>query len=330
MPRGKEHQHNARAAPRVGVALGSGSARGWAHIGVLRALEDAGIVPDVVCGTSIGALTGAACALGRLEPLDHWVRSLTWRDVVRFLDVRLSGGGLIHGERLMRFFRGRAYDVPIESLPKVFAAVATDLGTGREIWLDQGSLAEAVRASFAVPGLFAPVLRDQRWLVDGGLVNPVPVSVCRAFGADIVIAVNLNGDLVGRNTRRHAAPPARKPEPDPASDTDLLSQLTARLTGTLRARAGALIAQVRGTPALNPGIFEVLSGSLNIMQDRITRSRMAGDPPDLVVAPRLAHIGLMEFERGAEAIAAGRQAVEQMLPAIKERLKNPLQPPEGI
>ncbi len=310
-----------RMQPRVGVALGSGSARGWAHIGVLQALRRAGVEPGVVCGTSIGALIGGAYALGDLDALGDWVRGLTRRDVVRLLDVRLTGGGLIQGERLMRFFRGRSYDSPIEDLPKVFSAVATDLGTGREIWLGRGPLLDAVRASFALPGLFPPVRRDGRWLVDGGLVNPVPISVCRALGAEVVIAVNLNGDLVGRHTRR--ADDAGKPRVphDPGVDAieeGLLAQLAAQFAGSLRAGTAALIgpSDATGTPTL--GLFDVLSGSLNIMQDRITRSRMAGDPPDLMISPRLGHLGLMEFDRAAEAIAAGTQAVEQLLPAIRE------------
>ncbi len=311
-----------RTRPRVGVALGSGSARGWAHIGVLQALRRAGVEPGVVCGTSIGALIGGAYALGDLDALGDWVRGLTRRDVVRLLDVRLTGGGLIQGERLMHFFRGRSYDRPIEGLSKAFSAVATDLGTGREIWLGRGPLIEAIRASFALPGLFAPVCRDGRWLVDGALVNPVPISVCRALGAEVVIAVNLNGDRVGRHTRR--ADGAGKPQVpyDPGVDAieeGLLAQLAAQFTGTLRAGAAALIGPSDTAGIPTPGLFDVLSGSLNIMQDRITRSRMAGDPPDLVISPRLGHLGLMEFDRADEAIAAGTQAVEQLLPAIRER-----------
>jgi NTE family protein len=311
-----------RTRSRVGVALGSGSARGWAHIGVLQALRRAGVEPGVVCGTSIGALIGGAYALGDLDSLGDWVRGLTRRDVVRLLDVRLTGGGLIQGEHLMRFFRGRSYDRPIEDLPKAFSAVATDLGSGREVWIRRGPLIDAVRASFALPGLFAPVRRDGRWLVDGGLVNPVPISVCRALGAEVVIAVNLNGDRVGRHTR--CADDAGKPRVshDPGVDAieeGLLVQLAAQFADTLRAGTTALIGPYGAAGTPTPGLFDVLSGSLNIMQDRITRSRMAGDPPDLVISPRLGHLGLMEFDRADEAIEAGTRAVEQSMPAIRER-----------
>jgi NTE family protein len=195
--------------PRLGIALGSGSARGWAHIGVLRALEQAGIVPDVVSGTSIGALVGAAYASGRLDPLEEWVARIDWWEIIRYMDM--SRGG-VEGERLMRAFGERVEDVPIETLPKPFGAVATDLLTGREVWFQNGSLLEAVRASIALPGLFSPVRFQERWLVDGGLVDPLPVSLCRALGAEQVIAVNLNGDIVGRrlpgrSTHRPASNP---------------------------------------------------------------------------------------------------------------------------
>lgn len=307
------------AHTRIGIALGSGSARGWAHIGVLQTLRAAGIEPHVVCGTSIGALVGGAYAVGDLDPLGAWVSSLTRRDVMRLLDLRLTGGGLIQGERLMRFFRERAYDRPIEGLSRAYAAVATDLASGRETWLSHGPLIEAVRASFALPGLFSPVLRDGRWLVDGGLVNPVPVSVCRALGADTVLAVNLNGDLIGRRLRRPANTglPMDDPETE-AIERNLFTQLTAQITGTLRAGAAALMGPPTPDRTGSPGLFEVLSGALNIMQDRITRSRMAGDPPDLMISPRLGHIGLMEFDRASEAIAAGARATEHLLPAIRE------------
>ncbi len=315
----------ARRAARIGIALGSGSARGWAHIGVLQALRAGGVDPHVICGSSIGALVGAACAVGDLDPLGEWVQSLTRGDVLRMLDLRLSGGGLIQGERLMRFFRSRAYDVPIEKLPRSYSAVATDLATGREVWLGEGSLLEAVRASFALPGLFTPVLRDGRWLVDGGLVNPVPVSVCRALGAEVVIAVNLNGDLVGRRLRPGlgadgaGASGSTEEAAEEAMEESLLAQFAAQVTNTLRAGAAALMGPPGPDATPAPGLFEVLSGALNIMQDRITRSRMAGDPPDVVISPRLGHIGLMEFDRAREAITAGARATEYLMPAIRER-----------
>ncbi len=295
--------------PRLGIALGSGSARGWAHIGVLRALEQAGIVPDVVAGTSIGALVGAAYASERLDRLEEWVTQIDWWEIIRYMDLRLGG---VEGERLMRAFRERVEDTPIESLLKPFGAVATDLHTGREVWFQEGSLLDAVRASIALPGLFSPMRHQGRWLVDGGLVDPLPVSLCRALGADRVIAVNLNGDIVGRHLG------GRSPRPAPPS------QLLARLSAGLQAVLGNDKSRSESVEAgESPGLFEIMAGSINIMQDRITRARLAGDPPDAVLAPRLAHLGLMDFDRASEAIAIGVDCVRRYLPLLRDVLDLP-------
>ncbi len=291
--------------PLVGLALGSGSARGWSHVGVIRALEKVGVRPDLVCGTSIGALVGAAYGAGELERLEQWVLGLRFKDVVAFMDVSLSSG-LLKGERLMDFFRRNFVDRPLEELAMPFAAVATSLRTGLEVWLRQGSMLEAVRASIALPGLFAPVLREGSVLVDGGLVNPVPVSLARAMGAEVVIAVDLGSDVLERSRRAH-----------PASETPAgeVGEWIRRLRGSL----GALIpTQSPGEPEM-PSMLDVLTTSINIMQVRISRSRMAGEPPDLIVAPRLAHFGLLDFHRAKEAIEEGNRAVERVahnLPAL--------------
>jgi NTE family protein len=294
--------------PRVGLALGGGSARGWAHIGVIRALQQAGIRPDLVCGTSIGALVGAAYATGELDRFEQWVLGLRFKDVVAFMDVSLSSG-LLKGERLMDFFRRHFVDRPIEQLAMPFAAVATSLHTGTEVWLRQGSTVDAVRASIALPGLFAPVLREGAVLVDGGLVNPVPVSLARAMGADVVIAIDLGSDILGRHLR--AAPPGEAPAGE-------VGEWLRKLSDNL----GALIPAHAPDQPKMPSMVDVLTTSLNIMQVRISRSRMAGEPPDLVVGPRLAHLGLLDFHRAKEAIEEGKCAVERVahsLPALNNQ-----------
>ncbi|MHB0962037.1 MAG: patatin-like phospholipase RssA [Gemmatimonadaceae bacterium] len=288
----------ATVRPRVGLALGSGSARGWAHFGVIRALERAGIRPDVVCGTSIGALVGAVYAAGDLARLEQWAVGLGLKDVVALMDLSL-GSGLLKGQRLMDFFRRTFEDRPLEQLPMPFAAVATSLHTGEEIWLRHGSTFDAVRASTAIPGLFAPVVLEDVMLVDGGLVNPVPVSLARAMGADVVIAVDLGSDLLGRHLRSQARAEAPGGE---------VGEWMRKLRGSLGARISA-------PPSDAPKMLstlDVLTTSINIMQVRISRSRMAGDPPDLVVAPRLAHFGLLDFHRAQEAIEEGVRAVERV------------------
>lgn len=266
-----------QSAPRVGLALGSGSARGWAHIGVIRALEQAGVRLDLVCGTSIGSLVGAAYAAGELDRLEQWALSLRPGEVIRFLDVSLARG-LVKGERIMGFFQRNFRDRPLEELSMPFGAVATSLENGAEVWLRRGSTLDAVRASIAIPGLLAPVQHEGSVLVDGGLVNPVPVSLARAMGAEFVIAVDLNSDLTGRH---------------------------------LRARPQ------RGDVTMPPPPL-VLGSAINIMQVRITRSRLAGEPPDLLVTPRLAHFGLLDYHRAEEGIEEGRRAVERVASALSD------------
>lgn len=288
-----------RRKPLIGLALGGGSARGWAHVGVIRALEEAGIRPDLVCGTSVGAMVGAVYAAGELDRFEQWLLGMDVSDVLGFMDVSLNGG-LFKGERLMAFFRNNFVDRQISELTIPFAAVATVLDNGAEIWLREGSTVEAVRASIALPALFTPVLRDGVALVDGGLVNPVPVSLARAMGADILIAVDLNSDILGRHLRDETLP-----ESSGSAPVGWVRKLQEGL--------GALMPERTPDEADMPSMLAVMSSSINIMQVRITRSRMAGEPPDVIVAPRLAHLGLLDFHRGKEAIAEGRRAVERLL-----------------
>jgi NTE family protein len=302
------------ARARIGLALGGGSARGWAHIGVIRALEDAGIEPDLVCGTSIGALVGAAYVGGELDRLETWVRSLRLQTVVSFLDFSLNGG-LIKGDKLIDFFRSHFVDRDIQDMARPFGAVATDLQRGREIWLRKGTVSDAVRASIALPGLFTPVQRDGSWLVDGGLVNPVPVSLCRAMGADLVIAVDLNADLLGRHLKPHSAKTPRQ-QPSPEAETFTDSVMARIQTGM--SQLGLNHEKGPRTPAM----LDVLASSINIMQVLITRSRLAGDPADVLMTPRLADLGLMEFHRASLAIDAGRRAVAEVMPQLQARLND--------
>lgn len=294
---------SARRKARVGLALGSGSARGWAHVGVIRALEQAGIRPDIVCGTSVGALVGAAYAAGELDRFEQWLLGMRVSDVVGFMDVSLSGG-MLKGERLMDFFRRSFVDRPIEELGMPYAAVGTALHTGAEVWLREGSTVGAVRASIALPVLFTPVLRDGTMLVDGGLVNPVPVSLARAMGAEVVIAVDLSSDILGR----HLTADTQVEAPDSP-----IGEWVHKLQENL---GGLISADSLDEPKL-PSMLDVMASSINIMQVRITRSRMAGDPPDVIVSPRLAHLGLFDFHRAKEAIDEGKRAVEAILHTLR-------------
>jgi len=302
------------ARPRIGLALGSGSARGWSHIGVIDSLLEAGIEPDIVCGTSIGSLVGAAYVTGCLPELRKWAEAATWREIVGLLDVRLSDGGLIEGRKIVDFLRTLGIDGLIESCGKQYAAVATDLATGREIWLQSGPIHEAVRASIALPGIFSPTTLDGKWLVDGGLSNPVPVSICRALGADVIIAVNLNGDLVGRRFESRSEEAVAT---EPAPSGEFFARVLAQLPAALREQADGIAARLLSREPATPGYFDVLANSINIMQDHITRTRLAGEPPHVQLVPRLRDIALLEFNRAAEAIAEGRACVEQALPVLR-------------
>jgi NTE family protein len=305
------------AAPRIGLALGSGSARGWSHIGIIDALAEAGIEADIVCGTSIGSLVGAAYVAGRLADLRRWAEKATWREIVALMDIRLSGGGVIDGNEVVAWLRGLGVDGPIENYAKRYAAVATDLATGREVWLERGPIHEAVRASIALPGILSPAKIDEKWLVDGGLSNPVPVSVCRALGAEFIIAVNLNGDLVGR--RFASEPGAEAPLPSRVP-SDFLNRVFKELPAPLREQVTQIAPRLLPQGPSSPGYFDVLSNCINIMQDHITRARLAGEPPHVMLVPRLRDIGLMEFNRAKEAIAEGRYCVEQALPMLRRYL----------
>ncbi len=318
-------QQAPRPDPRIGIALGSGSARGWAHIGVLEALAEIGIRPGIVTGSSIGAFVGAAYANHQLADLAAWVRQLTWRGILSVMDLSLLEGGLLKGAELMEVARTHMGTTDIEALPLRFAAVATELATGREVWLREGPVLEAVRASIALPGLFTPVEHEGRWLVDGGLVDPVPVSLCRALGAEVVIAVNLNGDIVGKRDRRRALAAERRKvhngaAADGEEDATLWERLAEQVASNLSAQKDVLMGRVLGRARNIPRMFEVMGDAINIMQDRITKSRMAGDPPEVLLSPRLAWLGLMEFDRADEAIAEGRAAVARMRPVLEEMM----------
>jgi NTE family protein len=285
--------------PKIGFALGAGSARGWAHIGVLRALAEAGIKPDLIAGCSVGAFVGAAFAAGRLDQVEAFALGLDRRGMFRLADFGLRGG-LIKGERINEVFREQFVESEFSDLPIPLAAVATDLHTGQEVWLREGKVSDAIAASIAVPGLFRPVRQDGRFLVDGSVVNPIPVSLCRAMGADIVLAVDLGSDLVGRYVR----------------DNDRLSRTGSFISKVLPRYNPTSDRQVEAEVA-PPSLVETLVGAINIMQLRIARSRLAGEPPDVLLAPRLGHLGLLDYHRAESAIAEGRDEVTRMLPAIR-------------
>ena len=292
---------------KVGLALGSGSSRGWAHIGIIQALSEIGIKPDIVCGCSIGSVVGASYLAGNMDVLEQEVCSLTQKKMINFFEFSLSLRGFVDCVRLQTFFTNYicGENTQFNDLSKKFATVSTDLETGREIWFTEGQVHHSVWASISLPGLFPPVRNKGRWLVDGGLVNPVPVSVCRALGADIVIAANLNADIVGKNSTRK-----KRNEIEEGRD------IFATIKKSMKNHSG-LFFKKTDEKVSPPNLLDAITCSMNITQDRITRSRMAGEPPDILLSPKLAHIGLLEFHRAKEAIQEGKDCVKRMLPEIE-------------
>jgi len=310
--------HKPTQAPgfRIGVALGGGAARGWSHIGMLRVLESEGIIPHVVVGTSIGAVVGGCYAAGKLDVIEAFARSLTKRRVMGLLDFHLGASGLIAGERLRILLEGDLGDRKIETLPMRFCTIATEVGTGHEIWLTRGGMVEAIRASYALPGIIDPVRIRNRLLMDGALVNPIPITAARALGADIVLCVNLNGDLKLRGTTIQSL--------SSSDDNEVVEAAIEepRRWGLFGPMWSTQDRDKRknGRERHGPGIASIMIDAFNITQDRISRSRLAGDPPDLMISPKLAEIGLFEFHRAAEAIRLGEDATRRALPDIQELL----------
>ena len=306
------------ARPRIGLALGSGSARGWTHIGIIESLLEAGIEPDIICGTSMGSLVGAAYVADKLTELREWAEIVTWREIVGQLDPRLRRGGFIEGKQIVRFVRDLGVTGRIEDFAKPYAAIASDLTAGEEVRLTAGPIDEALRASIALPGIFTPVRIDDKWLLDGGLVNPVPVSACRELGADIVIAVNLNGGRVGR--RQGVAGLAGRARKNRTARKEFLDRLQKQMPAAIRRQTALIMPKLLQSTPTGPGYFDVIASSIYIMQEQITRARLAAEQPQVILSPNLSDIGILEFNRAKEAISEGRACVARALSDIRTHI----------
>lgn len=297
---------------KIALALGSGGARGWSHIGVIRALEEAGIATEIVCGTSMGALVGGAYVSGVLDELEAFARSLTQVSMMRFLDLNITSGGAIEGKLIERELRALGYKETFAEADKLFCAVATDLFDAREIWLREGDLVRAIRASIAIPGVFSPVFLDNRWLMDGGMTNPVPVSACRALDADLVIAVNPDRQLHASRRRR--------PGPRQADLQGRIAALVEAAPSGMRGYLQSVLSPKKSNMPRSPDYFTVITAAIDAMTDQIRRSRMAGEPPHVLVETDLHQHTILDFHCADEAIAAGRKAMEGALPRVAEFL----------
>jgi NTE family protein len=298
---------NASAPRRIGVALGSGAARGLAHIGVMQALETQGLEVHCIAGTSMGAFVGSVYAAGNLRRLAQDFLAFDWKRIASLLDPVLPRSGLIDGQKVAEFLRAYTSRSRIEDLPVRFRAVAADMLTGAEAILDSGDVTEAVRASISVPGVLTPVRTNGRILLDGGLVNPVPVSVVRAMGAEQVIAVDVSHEVIASRL------------------ASLHESATARPVGTGAERLHEALLALNSPVAEQfwmwlhreslPSILDVLLSAIYIMQARIAQTNLLRDKPDLIIRPPLGAIKFMDFDRAEEIIAIGYRATREALTA---------------
>ena len=325
-PAGNATEHPPKPEPRKSVALvlGSGSSRGWAHIGAIEALAAHGIPIDYISGCSIGSYVGALYACGSLQSLKAFVLSMDGKKVFSYFDVVFPRSGLLNGtKKLAELFRMHTDVERFSELRIPVTMVATDLQRGEKVVLKSGHLLPALRATMSVPGLFAPARVKGRWLVDGGILDPVPVGVARATEADVVIAVDLNSGIASRRMRKAAAeapaPPADKPS---RFQSELLLKLTdyyASAENGFKQRINALL----GRESDMPDIIDTVMTSINIMQERITRINLAVDPPDVLVQPRLGTLKMMDFDQVQLAIEEGYIGMEEKMEDIKALLEMP-------
>ncbi len=304
---------------KIGIALGSGSARGMSHIGVIKALEEMGVYPKIIAGCSVGALVGASYATDNLDKLEDWALSMTESKIRKFLSINFNATGFINAKNLQKLFEEAIglKSTLFDDLSKEFAAVATDLSTGKEVWVQEGSVHDALWSSMAFPGLFPSVLRDNKWLVDGGLVNPVPVSLCRALGADQVIAVNLNADIINSYEVIESDDNDSVVEKKTANDDSNFWDKTKQ--GFQRALN---LVSSDGSQVNEPKSVDVISNSVHIMSSHLTRSRLVGDPPDVLLQPRLKDVGLLQIYKAKDCIEEGYQSVMRMKDEIEFRLNS--------
>ncbi|HPD83186.1 MAG: patatin-like phospholipase family protein [Alphaproteobacteria bacterium] len=313
------HLLQSKSPQGIGIALGGGMARGFAHIGVLKTLNKHGIYPSIVAGTSIGALVGGCYLSGKLTDLENWAKSLNRLKVFSYMDIRVKSASIIGGEKLKNTLHQYFDDLDIESLPHPFIAICSDLNTGHEIWLRKGSIIKAMMASFALPGVFPPVEHNHRLLVDGALVNPVPVSVCQALGSRLTIAVDLHGDMIGKAVKAGDGFQT-------IAGFDLFNENHVSLEDQKQFKQSWLAKRLFRREANNPSLFGVMMAALGIFQDRVTRSRLAGDPPDVHIKPHIGHIGMLEFERAEDLIRLGEEATERAMPKIRAAMQVLLTP----
>lgn len=308
----------------VGLVLGCGASRGWAHIGVIEALEDAKIPIDFIAGCSVGGYIGALYASQSLGNLKEFLLRMDGQKIFSYFDVVFPRSGLLNGSKRVRELFSMHTDAEtFEDLDIPVVMVATDLDRGKKVVLKSGSIIEALRATMSYPGLFAPVRLKDRWLVDGGLIDPVPVGVARAMGAEVIIAVDLNSRIVSRSQK----PPGpagsnsqkkvvnKRDEPEPHHRNELMRKMAEFYEGvenSLRYKTSELLHR----DVAPPDIIETVTTSIGIMQERITRINLAVDQPDILLQPRLGEQKMMNFDQVEHSIKEGYISVQEKLEDI--------------
>lgn len=288
----------------VSLVLGSGGARGYSHIGVIEELERRGYEIVCVAGSSMGALVGGVYAAGRLQEYRQWVTGLSWVSVFKLMDLTLRGEGTIRGERLLKRLREILGNPLIEELAIPYTAVATDLTHQKEVWFQNGSLLDAIRASIAVPGFFTPVIEEERMLVDGGVLNPIPIIPTVAAHADLIIAVDLNSDV--------KMPQVSLPDTQYLNRSGFSDEW--HLDGSPQVESEA-----EEVPALNraAGRIDVLLNAVEVMQESLGKYKVAGYPPDMLVGIPKDACRFYEFHRAAEMIELGREITRKQMEKLE-------------
>ncbi len=306
----------------VALVLGSGSSRGWAHIGAIEALEEGGIPIDFISGCSVGSYVGALYASGSLASLKDFVVSMDGKKVFSYFDVVFPRSGLLDGtKKVTELFSMHTSVERFSELNIPVMMVATDLQRGEKVVLKSGNLLHALRATMSVPGLFAPTRVKGRWLVDGGIVDPVPVGVARATEADVVIAVDLNSAIVSRRMKKpEITEVANTVQEDPKGKNELLTKLSDYYE-TTEATFKNKINELLGHDSNMPAIIDTVMTSINIMQERITRINLAVEPPDVLVQPRLGALKMMDFDQVELAIEEGYIGMKDKMEDIKALLE---------
>ncbi len=309
----------------VGIALGSGSARGLAHIGVLKALEEAGIRVGYVAGTSIGALIGGAYAAGiSIEEMEEITRQLDWKRLLRFFMPKFSRGAIISDRMVMDFLNSLYGDMRIEDLHLPFCAVAADLVTGSRVIITKGRLADAVRASVSIPIIFKPVRRRERILVDGGLVDPIPVEAVQNMGASVVVAVPLTRP---RQLNQHLSPPSvvlKRKGPTRFKRVQRISPILDRLSQFFHAdnelTTGKTNDDQAETVAENDfNLVKTFLQSIKVAESEITNLRLEATSPDIIIYPAVEDLQAWDFHKAAETIAAGEKAAREVLESLNKQ-----------